>query len=436
MTIDTSSSTEVGSYFISNYPPFSQWNAEDVPKVLAAFEAEPDREIPLGLYIHIPFCRKRCKFCYFRVYTQQNAETIQNYVDTLAAEFKTLAEKPGIAGQTLQFAYFGGGTPSYLSSRQLLTLRDKLSEFLSWETADEVTFECEPGTLNLEKIRTLKEIGVTRVSLGVENFDDTILEANGRAHLSPEIFKAYDWIQQVGFSQVNIDLIAGMIGETDENWTRCVERAAEMDADNVTIYQMELPHNTIISKEMKDLGMTSPVADWPTKRRWMNEAIDTLISHGYCISSGNEVVKSLETDCFVYRDNLFRGSDILATGVASFGHFQGVHYQNQDRIEDYMEIASRGELPINRALRPSDHQRLIREFILQMKEGHIDARAFRGKFHVDVLDEFSGPLQRQTAAGFLEIEGDDIRLTRKGLLQTDTLLPEYFEEEHREVRYT
>ena len=158
MPTDTSSSTEVGSYFISNYPPFSQWNAEAVPEVHAAFDAEPNREVPLGLYIHIPFCRKRCKFCYFRVYTQQNALTIQNYVDTLAAEFETLADKPGVAGRTLRFAYFGGGTPSYLSSRQLLTLRDKLSEFLSWETADEVTFECEPGTLNLEKIRTLKEI--------------------------------------------------------------------------------------------------------------------------------------------------------------------------------------------------------------------------------------------------------------------------------------
>ena len=89
----------------------------------------------------------------------------------------------------------------------------------------EVTFECEPGTLSLEKVQTLKEIGVTRVSLGVENFNDKILEENGRAHLSAEIFRAYDWIQQVGFPQINIDLIAGMIGETDENWTDCVERA-------------------------------------------------------------------------------------------------------------------------------------------------------------------------------------------------------------------
>lgn len=435
MPADTTATTEVGSYFISNYPPFSQWTTDAVPAVSAAFEETPDA-VPMGLYIHIPFCRKRCKFCYFRVYTQQNASTIENYVQALEAEFRLVSDQPAVQGRELQFAYFGGGTPSYLSSKQLLSLRDRLSEHLSWETAEEVTFECEPGTLSEEKVNTLKEIGVTRVSLGVENFKDSILEANGRAHLSPEIFKAYDWIQNAGFPQVNIDLIAGMIGETDENWHACVERAATMDSDNITIYQMELPHNTIISQEMKELGVDSPVADWATKRRWVDEAMDYLQDRGYEVSSGNELVKNRKTDRFVYRDNLFRGSDLLATGVSSFGHFQGVHYQNFDQIEQYMSVVGEGKLPINRALVPTDHQRLIREVVLQLKEGHISAVPFREKFGVDILEEFRTPLSNQQAAGYLNVEGDDVRLTRKGLLQVDSLLPEYFEEQHRAVRYT
>ena len=128
----------------------------------------------------------------------------------------------------LEFVYFGGGTPSYLSAKQLKFLRDELHRSVSWDDAREVTFECEPGTLSLEKVQTLKEIGVTRVSLGVENFNDQILEENGRAHLSPEIGRTYEWIHQVGFPQVNVDLIAGMIGETDENWHHCV-RAGPAD---------------------------------------------------------------------------------------------------------------------------------------------------------------------------------------------------------------
>ncbi len=436
MATETIAATEVGSYFVSNYPPFSQWTRESVPEIERAFSETPDRSVPMGVYLHIPFCRKRCRFCYFRVYTNQNAKAIEDYVRALTHEAEMISRQPAIQGRSLKFVYFGGGTPSYLSSKQLRSLRERIGQFIDWEEAAEVTFECEPGTLSQEKVQTLREIGVTRVSLGVENFNDAILEENGRAHLSPEIHRAYEWIRDAGFPQVNIDLIAGMIGETDENWRRCVEQAAAMDPNNITIYQMELPFNTLISKEMKEHGVASPVADWPTKRRWMSEAIDQLAERGYRASSGNELVKNLETDRFVYRDNLFRGSDILALGVSSFGHFQGVHYQNLDRIEEYQAEVDSGRLPINRAMRPTAHQRLIREFILQMKEGMLEAEPFRRKFGVDVLEEFREPLQNQAAAGYLTVDADRIQLTRKGLLQVDSLLTEYFEPQHRSVRYT
>jgi oxygen-independent coproporphyrinogen-3 oxidase len=262
------------------------------------------------------------------------------------------------------------------------------------------------------------------------------LEENGRAHLSPEIDRAYGWIQEVGFPQVNIDLIAGMIGETDDNWLKCIERARAMKPDNITVYQMELPFNTLISKEMRELHIVSPIADWATKRRWVDEAINILAQDGYQASSGNELIRNPATDHFVYRDNVWRGCDLLASGVSSFGHFQGVHYQNLDQLEDYLTTVESGALPINRALRPTDHQRLIREMILQMKEGHISAEPFRRKFGVNILNEFAAPLAAQQAKGYLNVNGDEITLTRKGLLQADTLLPEYFEVEHREVRYT
>ncbi|MEQ9411323.1 MAG: coproporphyrinogen-III oxidase family protein [Fuerstiella sp.] len=437
-TTDVSTTTEVGSYFISNYPPFSLWNGDHVPRVYEAFELPKSatEQTTLGLYIHIPFCRKRCKFCYFRVYTNQNAKAIEEYVQALIREIELISHQPGVQGRELEFVYFGGGTPSYLSSRQLRSLRERMSEHVTWDKAREVTFECEPGTLSLEKLETLRDIGITRVSLGVENFDDRILEENGRAHLSPEVLRAYDWIQQVGFPQVNIDLIAGMVGETDDNWAQCVEKAIAMEPDNITIYQMELPFNTVYSKEMKEQGGQSPVADWPTKRRWVSEAMDRLQQAGYHISSGNEMIRNPETDHFIYRDNVWRGCDLLATGVSSFGHFQGVHYQNLDRIEDYIETVEKGELPINRALKPTAHQLLIREVVLQMKEGHINAETFRRKYGVDILKQFAEALANQQAAGYLTVDGDEVTLTRRGLLQVDSLLPEYFEEEHRAVRYT
>ena len=436
MSTETGSTTEVGSYFISNYPPFSTWSDQHVPDVFERLNATANESDPLGVYLHIPFCRKRCKFCYFRVYTNQNAQAIENYVQAMLREVQILSEQPGVTGRSLKFVYFGGGTPSYLSARQLRSLRERMGEYISWDAAEEVTFECEPGTLSLEKVRTLKEIGVTRVSLGVENFNDAILEENGRAHLSPEIARAYDWIQEVGFPQVNIDLIAGMIGETDDNWHACLDRARQMQPDNITIYQMELPFNTIISREMKEDGVESPVADWPTKRRWMSEAIDVLAQDGYQVSSGNELVRNPETDHFIYRDNVWRGCDLLAVGVSSFGHFQGAHYQNLDQIEEYSATVMDGRLPINRALVPTQHQLLIRELVLQMKEGRLSRQPFEQKYGVNILEEFQEAFRNQERAGYLHVQEDGIELTRKGLLQVDSLLPEYFEEQHRAIRYT
>jgi oxygen-independent coproporphyrinogen-3 oxidase len=436
MPLDVAEVTEVGSYFVSNYPPFSQWTREDVPEILATLDREPDRSVPLGLYLHIPFCRKRCRFCYFRVYTNQNARAIERYVEALAQEVELLSHRRGVRDRELQFVYFGGGTPSYLSAKQLRFLRDELHRWVSWDHAREVTFECEPGTLSLEKVQTLKDIGVTRVSLGVENFNDAILEENGRAHLSPEIFRAYDWLKQAGFPQINVDLIAGMIGETDTNWMKCIVLVREMAPDNITVYQMELPFNTLISREMKEHGSAAPVASWSTKRRWVSQAMDALLGDGYHVSSGNELVKNPANDRFLYRDNLFRGSDILASGVSSFGHFQGVHYQNLDQLEDYFEAVESGKLPINRALRPTAHQLLIRELVLRMKEGEVPASELRSKYGVDPLEEFAEPLANQQAKGYLTVAGDQIRLTRKGLLQVDSLLTEYFEPAHRAVRYT
>ena len=150
--------TEVGSYFISNYPPFSQWTAEQIPEIRRAMAQSP-REVPLGLYLHIPFCRKRCKFCYFRVYTDKNAGQIETYLAALSREIELVSALPCMGGRPFRFVYFGGGTPSYLSGRQLTSLVDRLRANINWDQAEEVTFECEPGTLSEPKVHTLAGLG-------------------------------------------------------------------------------------------------------------------------------------------------------------------------------------------------------------------------------------------------------------------------------------
>jgi oxygen-independent coproporphyrinogen-3 oxidase len=432
--------TEVGSYFVANYPPFSVWTPDAVAtdaKVALASPAPSDT--PLGVYLHIPFCRKRCHFCYFRVYTDKNAKEVEQYLDLLGREWELYAERPALAGRPFNFVYFGGGTPSFLSTRQLETLVNRVTATRSWATAEEITFECEPGTITRPKLAAIRGIGVTRLSLGVENFSDRILEVNGRAHRSPEITRVYQEARALDFPQINIDLIAGMLGETDANWADCITRTVDLAPDSVTIYQMELPYNTTISKDLLKHGgqFEEPVAQWSVKRRWVAEAFEALERAGYSIGSAYTAVKDPAKARFLYRDRLWQGADMVGLGVASFGHINGVHLQNVDTWEAYSAAINRGEIPLGRAYRPTAEERMIREFVLQLKRGSVRPAYFKSKYRVNVLDRFRDPLASLQAAGFLASANEDvIAITRDALLRVDTLLPRFFLPQHTGIRYT
>lgn len=431
------SKTEVGSYFISNYPPYSQWKKDFLVDVRGALGNPAVETTPLGLYLHIPFCRKRCKFCYFKVFTDVTAPEVQRYVDALCNEISLVSQLEVMKGRPFRFVYFGGGTPSFLSPKQLTKLAERLREHITWDGAEEVTFECEPGTLSESKVKVLREeVGVTRLSLGVENFSDKLLEENGRAHLSKQVFRAWEWIAEAEFPNVNIDLISGMVGETWDNWKDNIRQAIDMSPESVTIYQMELPFNTVISKDILENQTASPVADWATKRAWVDYAFNEFIDAGYSISSAYTVVKDPSKVNFSYRDNLFKGADLLATGIASFGHASGVHYQNLADLEQYLSTIESGSLPLGRGYVPTDHQRLIREVVLLLKLGYLDLEYFQNKFGVNVLEHWQSVWDKYIEDGFATVNEGRIELTRYGLLRVDGMLPAFFEPEHQNVRYT
>jgi oxygen-independent coproporphyrinogen III oxidase len=428
--------TRAGNYFVSNYPPYSFWNSGDTALVESMLDRAPHPDTPLGVYVHIPFCRKRCHFCYFKVYTDKNASEVDSYIEAVGAEAALYAKKAALAGRKPTFIYFGGGTPSYISSTQLGKLAGLLQKAFPWDEAKEIAFECEPGTLTEGKLAVLKEVGITRLSLGIENFDEQILKANGRAHGAKEIDRAAAAIRKIGFEQLNIDLIAGMVGETWENWRENVRKTLALEPESVTIYQMEVPYNTTMFKDMKVFGHDSaPIAGWRTKRDWVDYAFTELEQAGYTIGSAYTAVRDAEKTKFLYRDALWHGADMLGVGVAAFSHVQGLHFQNEHEFDTYCTRVSRGELPLYRALAPDADERLIREFILQMKLGHVAKPYFAAKFGVDVEDRFAAPLGVLRQAGYLNSkDGDFLRLSRDGLLRIDGLLHEFFLPKHQTDR--
>ncbi len=231
-----------------------------------------------------------------------------------------------------------------------------------------------------------------------------------------------------------------MLGETDANWADCVKRTVDLAPDSVTIYQMELPYNTTISKDLLKHGgqFDEPVAQWSVKRRWVAEAFEALERAGYTIGSAYTAVKDPAKTKFLYRDRLWQGADMVGLGVASFGHINGVHLQNVDTWETYSARIERGEIPLGRAYRPTAEERMIREFVLQLKRGSVRPAYFADKYGVNVLERFRDQLTSLEAAGYLAVGRRRSRSPSRAnaLLRVDMLLPRFFLPQHTGIRYT
>ena len=452
--------SERGSYFVAAYPPFSQWTADALEDYRRAREQPESAPAPsLGLYVHIPFCVDRCRYCYYLSYDRAGRTdraddrgdldrgdldrgdldrgALDRYVDALVAELATYAERPAIAGRELDFVYFGGGTPSLLSRSALERLFAGLQSALPLTGAREVTFECTPRSVTPAKMELLRAVGVTRLSLGVQQLDDEVLARNGRVHLVRHVEAAYDAIRRAGFPIVNLDLMVGLVGETEVSLMRSLERVIGMDPESVTIYQMEIPPNTPLYRDLESGRQSAgELADWEEKHRRLTLAFDRLAAAGYSPISAYAMVRDPERHPFLYQREQYHGADLLGIGASAFGYVQGVHHQNAASLRRYVEAVEAGELPLDRAYRLDHADRLVREVVLQLKLGRLDRGELRERFGVDVLDCFLDCLEPLLQAGWLTVDGNEIRLTPLGVPRVDHLIPAFYREAHRGVRYS
>lgn len=427
--------TRVGNYFISNYPPYSQWNEKHIPYLFQALSRTP-KPSPLGLYVHIPFCRQRCSYCYFRVYPRRSAEDVNGYIDTVLKELSFYVHFPALQSRRLSSVYFGGGSPSYLDSDQLQRLFEGLQSQQRWESVEETTFECEPGTVSTEKLIKLKSLGVTRVSLGFQTLEDEVLRRNGREATKAQCIRAFHDAREAGFDEINVDLLAGLPGETEESWLATIDAVLDLAPDCITIYQFELTYNSALYQSIR-AGREVAIPSWPVKRQWVAEAFRRCEEAGYVIGSGYMAIRNPQWWRFVYTvDNFWHGGDLIGLGESAFGHIQGVHYQNADTFDRYLGLVARGFPPVSRALRLRPEEKLRREVVLLLKTGSIDLSYFRAKFHTDLLEHFAPQFEELARKGLIEREGDILRLKREALLEVDWLLPMFYLPEHRGVRYT
>ncbi len=426
-----------GNYFVSTYPPFSCWTADQVDAVthvLNKSQPVPNKN-PLGLYLHIPFCAERCEYCYYRSYAKPTHEQTDRYIDTLLTELIQPAAAPAVTGRPLDFAYFGGGTPSLLSAAQIKRLLAGVSELLPLNAAREVTFECAPQSATPERLAVLRESGVTRISLGVQQLNDDVLKKSGRIHRVESVERAVADIKQLDFPVVNLDLMVGLVGETEETFFNSLNRIIELQPVSVTIYLLEIPANTPLYQAMQTNADELQPAGWDIKRDRLARAFERLEQNGYAVRSGYAVVRKQETAGFVYQEAQYKGADLICVGLSSFGYFDGVHYQNQASLDRYLDSVSEFGHARVRACELTEEERMAREFVLQLKLGGARADYFKQKFGVDLSQQFALPLAACSDRGWLTFDQNGVTLTRAGLLRVDRLIPAFYLPQHRDKTY-
>lgn len=426
-----------GNYFVSAYPPFSTWSPDQLDAFENALERAPEPDTPLGLYVHVPFCVKRCPYCYYLSYADRPGDEIAAYVDGLLAEAEMYARRPALAGRLASFLYFGGGTPSLLPDARIARLLDGLRQLFGPDGLREVTFECAPQSVTAAKLETLADGGVTRVSMGVQQLDDDVLDASGRVHKVADVERAWRMIEDIGFDVVNLDLMVGMVGETERSFFDSLARIIDMGPDSVTLYQMEVPQNTPLYRELAEGTLSTSPASWDTKHDRLQEAFARLEAAGYTVRSAYAAVRDPGRHEFVYQDTQYRGADLVGLGVSSFSYVGGVHQQNLAALDRYLAaMEAPAGLPLGRAYALGDDERLVREAVLQLKLGGFDAAALERKHNVDPLVRFAEPIDTLARQGWLTVNGTDVELTRAGLVRADRLLSSFYRPEHRAVRYS
>jgi oxygen-independent coproporphyrinogen-3 oxidase len=236
---------------------------------------------------------------------------------------------------------------------------------------------------------------------------------------------------------VNLDLMVGLVGETRESLQRSLERVIELEPDSVTVYQMEIPLNTPLYRDLQSGDEDQDeLADWSEKRARLALAFEALAKAGYEHVSAYAMVRDRSKHDFVYQREQYHGADLLGIGASSFGYIQGMHHQNATALIRYSELVEAGQLPLFRAYALDAGERLVREFVLQLKLGRLRRDYFLSKFGVDVLERFCQPLEQIAGRGWIVWDDEEIKLTEQGLARADHLISSFYQPHHRDVRYS
>jgi len=397
---------------IPNYPSFKKWKRSAVAEKLEAK--------PLCLYLHIPFCTQRCSFCYYKTVDLKERPEVEGYVETLCKEIEMVSDRFDLSNRPIHAVYFGGGTPSLLKPHQLEKLVETLRKnFKHFENKKQFSFEAEPLTISKSKLEALANLGVNRLSMGMQSFVDEIIKLSGRGHDEKQAYRAIELAQKAGQGKwnINIDLLSGLAGETEATWQQSVERAIATGVESITVYKMEAFANT----EIYQTGVKQETVQLPSEEqelKFMEYAMEQFERSNYLPWCHFTYTKD-GSDRSEYTVNIWQGVDFYGLGVSAFGCMGGSLLQNTSDLEKYATIVESGEIPLARGYNLTSLDLMVREVLLGMKLLRLDLERFKKRYGFNLKTLCASVLTDLELDGFISVSDKTIELTSKGMLYGD-----------------
>lgn len=383
---------------------------------LSGSELPADRRIsaPLGIYLHFPFCSVRCTYCDFPTVAGRD-ERIEAYLDALVAEIGSLQPEARGAADTV---FFGGGTPSRMSASQAERVLDAVRGRFDLSQDAEITLEGNPESLTEESLAGFRRAGITRLSVGVQSFDDAVLRRVGRAHDGEGAKEAVLRARAAGFHDVSLDLIAGLPGEDLARWPGTLAQAVALEPDHISVYLLESDKDTPLGRSVRSgrlrLEGDDALADAYAR------TVAVLDAAGYSLYEISNFARPGRRS----RHNLKYWTDApyVGFGLGAHGYLEGARRSNRADLDGYIADAAAARDPV--AWRePYDRVRRLEEALflgLRLAEG-VDLAALGARYDDDTIRRLAAAWERAGAAGLIAWEGSRVRLTASGRARSNEL---------------
>jgi len=360
-----------------------------------------------GIYIHIPFCKSRCSYCDFATDVFKNAETVERYVNALCLEITNYELRTANSIDTI---YFGGGTPSLLSPKQLEKILETIYKKFSVESEIELTMEMNPATMTLETVKEYRNLGVNRASFGAQTFDDTELKRLGRKHTAQDVRETIELLRNADFTNISFDLIAGLPRQTLKDWERNLTEALKLNPEHLSLYLLEIHEGTPLAEQIR--SKRQPLPDEDLSAEMYELMIEKTAEKGF---EQYEISNFCQPD-FESKHNskYWLCEPVFAFGVSAHSFDGKSRSANERDTNRYVSLIEKGES----AIVHTEEIDLASEFVflgLRMMQG-VDLAEFKKRFGVNLLSKYAEDLERLSSLGLVEIIENRLRLTNKGAL--------------------